>query len=80
MSPLAVVGGEETSLFLRGRNLNIPGTKYVNCVLFVSRVVPFSLLISFGVLSMIMVQDSLDAHGRLLVRGSSRISQSGNCI
>ncbi|GFY86342.1 squamosa promoter binding protein-like 14 [Actinidia rufa] len=27
VSPLAVVGGEETSLFLRGRNLNIPGTK-----------------------------------------------------
>ncbi|XP_052201898.1 squamosa promoter-binding-like protein 14 [Diospyros lotus] len=27
VSPLAVVGGEETSLSLRGRNLNIPGTK-----------------------------------------------------
>ncbi|XP_028098790.1 squamosa promoter-binding-like protein 14 isoform X1 [Camellia sinensis] len=30
VSPLAVVGGQETSLFLRGRNLNIPGTK-IHC-------------------------------------------------
>ncbi|KAI8020851.1 Squamosa promoter-binding-like protein 15 [Camellia lanceoleosa] len=30
MSPLAVVGGQETSLFLRGQNLNIPGTK-IHC-------------------------------------------------
>ncbi|CAL5383262.1 unnamed protein product [Camellia sinensis] len=30
VSPLAIVGGEETSLFLRGRNLNIPGTK-IHC-------------------------------------------------
>ncbi|KAL6996037.1 Squamosa promoter-binding-like protein [Sarracenia purpurea var. burkii] len=30
VSPLAVVSGEETPLFLRGRNLNIPGTK-IHC-------------------------------------------------
>ncbi|KAF6174231.1 hypothetical protein GIB67_033763 [Kingdonia uniflora] len=28
VSPLAVVGGQETSLVLRGRNLTVPGTKY----------------------------------------------------
>ncbi|KAF8377970.1 hypothetical protein HHK36_031359 [Tetracentron sinense] len=30
VSPLAVVGGQETSLLLRGRNLSVPGTK-IHC-------------------------------------------------
>lgn len=30
VSPLAVVGGEETAVLLRGRNLIMTGTKYVD--------------------------------------------------
>lgn len=32
VSPLAVVGGQEISLTLRGTNLNFPGTKYVDFI------------------------------------------------